>query len=161
MKTTTNSAGRKPGLSIVERSDAIGLRSYFAQQDELLLPRRIVAASEKALSELMGKRLEELDILALYLDGIVVHGHHILAAVGVDSPANKHLLGVAQGSSENARVAKDLLPGIIDRGLDPEQHYLFIIDGSKALRAAIEELFGERGFVQRCRTHNGARMPLA
>ena len=63
------------------------------------------------------------------------------------------MLSLAQGSSENARVAKDLLGDLIERGLSPELTRLFVVDGSKALRSAIEELFGDRARVQRCRIH--------
>lgn len=115
--------------------------------------RRFIKASQKALEELMQRRLEDLDLLAIYLDGIVVDRHHILAAVGVDGKGQKHLLGLAPGASENARVAKDLLQGLIQRGLPAEATTLFVIDGSKALRAAIAEVFGESAPVQRCRTH--------
>ena len=115
--------------------------------------RHFIKASRKALEELMQRQLGDIELLAVYLDGIVVDGHHILAAVGVDRHGQKHLLGLAQGASENAAVAKDLLRGLIERGLDPEVNHLFIIDGSKALRAALDEVFGDKAFVQRCRTH--------
>lgn len=115
--------------------------------------RKFIAASRRALQELMSRRFDELAILAIYVDGIVVDGHHILAAIGVDSVGAKHLLGLTIGSSENARVAKDLLGSLIERGIDPSQSYLFVIDGAKALRAGIEEVFGAAARVQRCRTH--------
>jgi transposase-like protein len=115
--------------------------------------RRFIRASRDALEALMGRRFDELDILAVWIDGIIVGDHHILAAVGVDAEGGKHLLGLAQGSSENARVAKDLLSSLIARGIGPDRTRLFVIDGSKALRAAIEELFGGQAKVQRCRIH--------
>lgn len=115
--------------------------------------RRFIRASQEALEALMGRRFDELDILAVWIDGIVVDSHHILAAVGVDAEGNKHLLGLRQGSSENAQVAKDLLCDLIERGIRPDRVRLFVIDGSKALRAAIEELFGDQAKVQRCRIH--------
>jgi putative transposase len=115
--------------------------------------RRFIRASRQALETLMSRRFDEVDILAIWLDGIVVDGYHILAAVGVDSDGQKHLLGLRQGSSENARVAKDLLASLIERGIDAKRVRLFVIDGAKALRSAIEELFGEQAVVQRCRIH--------
>ena len=115
--------------------------------------RKFIQASTRALTALMSRRLEDSDILALYLDGIVVAGHHILAAVGVDGQGRKHLLGLAQGASENARVVKDLLTDLIERGLKPDVPRLFVIDGSRALRAGIEAVFGEQAPVQRCRAH--------
>ena len=63
------------------------------------------------------------------------------AAVGVDAEGRKHLLGLKQGS-ENVQVAKDLLLSLIERGVGPHRVRLFVIDGAKALRSAIEELFG-------------------
>ena len=115
--------------------------------------RRFIRASRDALEALMGRRFDEVDILAVWIDGLIVDDHHILAAVGVDAEGKKPLLGLKQGSSENARVAKDLLASLIERGIAPDRVRLFVIDGSKALRAAIEELFGEQAKVQRCRIH--------
>ena len=115
--------------------------------------RRFIRASREALEALMRRRFDAVDMLAVWIDGIVVDDHHILAAVGVDAAGDKHLLGLAQGSSENARVAKDLLAALVERGIDAERVRLFVIDGAKALRSAIAELFGEQAKVQRCRIH--------
>ena len=101
----------------------------------------------------MNRRFDDVDILVVYMDGIVVDRHHILVAVGVDGQGTKQILGMAPGSSENARVAKDLLNDLVQRGLRPESDRLFVIDGSKALRSAINEVFGEAARVQHCRTH--------
>jgi transposase-like protein len=65
----------------------------------------------------------------------------------------KHVLGIAEGASENLGVAKGLLENLVERGLDPQRRYLFVIDGSKALRAAIHAVFGAANPVQRCRHH--------
>ncbi len=115
--------------------------------------RRFIKASAAQLAALNERNLAELAVLVIYIDGIVVDGHHIIAAVGVDEAGDKHLLGLRLGASENAQVVKDLLRGLIERGLDAHASYLFVIDGSKALRSAIEEMFGDRAHVQRCRTH--------
>lgn len=115
--------------------------------------RAFVAQSRRVLEALAARRWEGMDFLAIYMDGIIVSDHHILAAVGVDAQGGKHLLGLVSGSSENKRVAKDLLTHLIEHGLDPQVERLFVIDGSKALRAAIEEVFGKAARVQRCRSH--------
>jgi len=115
--------------------------------------RRFIEASVAQLAALNERSLSGLAVLVIYIDGIVVHGHHIIAAVGVDEAGDKHLLGLALGASENAQVVKDLLRALIERGLDATLSYLFVIDGSKALRSAIDEMFGARAHVQRCRTH--------
>ena len=79
--------------------------------------------------------------------------HHVLAAVGVDSDGKKHVLGVREGASENAEVTSALLEDLVERGLDPGRRRLFVIDGSQALRKAIEKVFGQRHPIQRCRNH--------
>ena len=115
--------------------------------------RRFIEASAAQLAALNERSLADLAVLVIYIDGVVVDGHHIIAAVGVDEAGDKHLLGLALGASENAQVVKDLLRALIERGLDASASYLFVIDGSKALRSAIDEMFGDRARVQRCRTH--------
>ena len=115
--------------------------------------RRFIEASAAQLAALNERSLADLSVLVIYIDGIVVSGHHIIAAVGVDEAGDKHLLGLAPGASENAQVVKDLLRGMIARGLDASLSYLFVIDGGAALRSAIDEMFGQRAHVQRCRTH--------
>jgi transposase-like protein len=115
--------------------------------------RRMVEASAEQLRALNERSLKDLALLAIYIDGIVVEANHVVGAIGVDELGDKHLLGLVAGSSENAPVVKDLLNGMVARGLDPHLQYLFVIDGSKALRSAIAELFGGRAHVQRCRVH--------
>jgi len=80
---------------------------------------------------------------------IVVASHHILAALGVDATGAKHLLRLTIGSSENVAMVKALLGGLIDRGMSCGKHYLFVIDGSKALRSGIDAPFGRLALVRR------------
>jgi putative transposase len=117
------------------------------------LSRRLIEASEQALAELVARRFDDLDLLVIYLDGIILGGHHLLVAVGVDRLGNKHVLGLKEGGSENAVVAQGLLEDLVERGVDPKRRYLFVIDGSKALRRAVTAVFGARQPVQRCRRH--------
>ncbi len=115
--------------------------------------REFVAASEQTLPELWERRFEGQDILIVYLDGIPFGPVHVIVALGVDAQGYKHVLGVREGSSENATVVKDLLTDLVSRGLDPARRRLFVIDGSKALRKAIDEVFGAANPIQRCRNH--------
>ena len=91
--------------------------------------------------------------MIVYLDGIRFGAIHVIVALGVDTEGHKHVLGLREGSSENATVVKDLLTNLVTRGLDPQRRRLFVIDGSKALRAAIDEVFGDKNPIQRCRNH--------
>ena len=115
--------------------------------------RVVKGASEASLRQLLERSFHEHDILAVYIDGIEVAGHHVMAAVGLDDTGEKHLLGLVHGSSENAGVVKDLLQSLVKRGIDASVQRLFVIDGSKAIRSAIEQVYGEQGLVQRCRAH--------
>ena len=115
--------------------------------------RQTIEASEKALAALVERRFDAVDILVVYLDGIIFGEHHIIVAVGVDTEGQKHVLGIRQGASENAAVVKALLEDLVERGLRPERRRLFVVDGSKALRSAITAVFGEEAKVQRCRAH--------
>ena len=79
--------------------------------------------------------------------------HHVISAVGVDGAGHKHVLGIQQGATENAAAVEDLLEQLVARGVDAKAKRLFVIDGAKALRAAINKVFGAQHPVQRCRNH--------
>ena len=115
--------------------------------------REFVEASEKTLEELLARRFDHVNILAIYIDGIIPGEHHVLAALGVDEHGTKHVLGVREGAGENAAVVKGLLEDLVGRGIKAGVNRLFIIDGSKALRAGIDAVFGAGQPVQRCRIH--------
>jgi len=115
--------------------------------------REAVEASEEELRCLCERRLDEWELLILYLDGVIFGEHDVLVAVGVDAEGQKHVLGITEGASENQAVAKGLLEDLVRRGLPTDRKYLFVIDGSKALRAAIDAVFGGKNPVQRCRQH--------
>lgn len=115
--------------------------------------RQFVKESTQALAKLMSRNFAQVDLVAIYVDGVIVGSHHIIAAVGVDAGGSKHVLGLVTGSSENAKVVKDLLSTLAERGVDLNEPRLWIIDGSKALRSAIEQRCGDAAKVQRCRIH--------
>ncbi|NDH51645.1 MAG: IS256 family transposase [Betaproteobacteria bacterium] len=115
--------------------------------------RQFVKQSAQAWAQLMSRDLSQQDFVAMYVDGVIVAKHHIIAAVGVDAQGNKHVLGLAPGSSENAKVVKDLLSDLARRGVDLNVPRLWVIDGSKALRSGIEQLCGKDAKVQRWRIH--------
>jgi len=115
--------------------------------------REFIEASEQSLKELCERRFDQKNILVIYLDGIQFGQVHVIVALGVDSEGYKHVLGLREGASENATVVRELLEELVDRGIDPKQRRLFVIDGSKALRCAIDSIFGPANPVQRCRNH--------
>ncbi len=115
--------------------------------------RAFVERTRQALGELMARRLDDVRLAVLMLDGIGLKGRTNIVALGITTEGVKIPLGLWEGSTENATVATALLSDLVERGLDPEQGLLFVIDGSKALRKAIRAVFGERAPVQRCARH--------
>jgi transposase-like protein len=115
--------------------------------------REMIEASAEALKTVMERRFDDQELLVIYLDGLRKGKYHVIAAVGVDTEGNKHVLGLREGASENAEVVKGLLEDLVDRGVKPGRRRLFVIDGSKALRQAIDSVYGAENPVQRCRLH--------
>jgi transposase-like protein len=115
--------------------------------------RQTIEASEAEVEELLSRRFDEVKLVIIYIDGMVFGDHVMIGAVGVDTEGNKHVLAIREGATENATVVKELLEDLVARGVKPEQKRLFVIDGSKALRTAINAVFGSHQPVQRCRAH--------
>jgi len=127
------------------------LRGYGTGRSSV--SRGFIRASQAKLKELMERDLSKLDLVALFMDGVGFQGHLEVVAMGVAADGRKHVLGLWQGATENHVVCQSLLDDLIRRGLDAEKRYLFVIDGGKGLRAAIQRTFGKRGEVQRCQQH--------
>jgi transposase-like protein len=115
--------------------------------------REFIEAGERLLKTLAERDFSETDLLVIYVDGLQFGPYHVICAVGVDAQGHKHVLGFREGATENAEVAKALLEDLVARGVSPFRRRLFVIDGSKALRKAIDQVFGEHNPVQRCRNH--------
>ena len=115
--------------------------------------RHFVRATASELAQLGERRLEHLKLVVVMIDGIEFAGQIMIVALGLDEEGHKHMLGLWQGATENATVVKSMLEDIVGRGLDTQRKYLFVLDGSKALRAAVERVFGHDTDVQRCQLH--------
>jgi putative transposase len=114
--------------------------------------RTFVERTRTALAGLMSRQLADLRLAVMMLDGIELKGRMMIVALGITTEGVKIPLGLWEGSTENATVATALLSDLVERGLDPEQGMLFVLDGSKALRKAVRSVFGEVP-VQRCVWH--------
>jgi len=141
------------GISTREYHEVLPKMAETVGVSRSAVSRQAVEASVEQLKQLQERRWDQVEILVIYIDGQRFAEHHILSAVGVDLEGHKHVLGIACGATENAAAVKQLLTGLRERGLPTDRKYLFIIDGSKALRTAIEEVFGQEQEVQRCRNH--------
>jgi putative transposase len=112
-----------------------------------------IEKTRTALSELMARRLDDTRLAVMMLDGLEIAGRVHVVALGITTEGVKLPLGLWEGSTENATLARSLLADLVDRGLDPGQAILFVLDGGKALRRAIKDVFGERALVHRCHRH--------
>jgi transposase-like protein len=135
----------EPVGSDVEASSSATSKSTIS---ELFIER-----TRTALSELMSRRLDDVRLAVMMLDGLEIADRTHVVALGITTDGVKIPLGLWEGSTENATLARLLLADLVDRGLDPEQAILFVIDGSKALRKAIGDVFGINALVHRCHRH--------
>jgi transposase-like protein len=124
--------------------------------------RRFVKATETALVELLARPLDDLDLVALMLDGVHFGAHVCVVALGIGVDGTKYPLAVVEGDTENATTVKDLLTGLRKRGLDTSKPILVVIDGAKALKSAVTAVF-DHPIIQRCQLHKirnvGDRLP--
>ena len=115
--------------------------------------RRFVARTQGQVTAFLCRPLGELDLVVIMLDGIYLSDHLLIVALGIDAGGYKHVLGLAEGSTESEGVCRSLLGSLVDRGVKIERARLFVIDGSKGVRKAIRSVFGTWALVQRCQIH--------
>jgi putative transposase len=141
------------GVSTREYAEVLPEMAETAGVSRSSVSRQAIEGSVEQLRQLRERRWNEAELLVLYIDGQRFGSHHVISAVGVDRAGVKYVLGIQVGATENAAAVKQLFTNLRDQGLPTDHKYLFVIDGAKALRAAIEEVFGAGQPVQRCRNH--------
>jgi len=117
------------------------------------ISRRFIAATKTAMAELMARRLADLDVAVLMIDGLDVAGQCVVVSLVITTDGTKVPVGLYLGDTENKTVVTALLADLVARGLDTEGGVLCVIDGAKALAAGIKKVFGEAAQVQRCTLH--------
>lgn len=115
--------------------------------------RSFVTGSTAAVQMLAERRFEGERFAAILIDGIVFCRRSVVVALGVTERGDKRILALREGATENARVCTDLLEDLRARGVEADERILFVLDGSKALRAAVDRVWGDRAEVQRCQQH--------
>ncbi len=115
--------------------------------------RRLVAKTRAQLEAWPSQPLDGLDLVELVLDGVHVGEHGLIVALGIAADGQKHALGLWEGSTENAPLCQSLLANLQSRGLRTDRSLLGILEGSKALRKAVRDLFGAVALVHRCQVH--------
>jgi putative transposase len=145
------------GLS--SRRYPIGLEPVGAQvaqtasaTSKSAVSRRFVAATQTALADLLAADLSTLDLVALMVDGVHFGEHCCVVALGIGIDGTKHPLALVEGATENATLTTDLLVSLRERGLDVTRPILAVIDGAKALRRAVIDVF-DHPVIARCQLH--------
>lgn len=115
--------------------------------------RHWVKATAKQMRELAERRFDDQKFVAIFMDGVSYGGEMLVVALGVTEKGYKIVLGIRQGATENAEVCTDLLADLRDRGLNFKDAILFVLDGAKALTAAVKRICGARAQIQRCQQH--------
>jgi transposase-like protein len=115
--------------------------------------RHLVTETSKKLEEYLSRRLDELDLAVLMVDGLEVSGHTVVVSLGITTEGKKVPLGLWLGSTENSRVCTAMLQNLLDRGLRIEERILCVIDGGKGIRKALDDVLGDLVVVQRCQLH--------
>ena len=141
------------GVSTRNYKEVIPAMAETAGVSRSAVSRQIAEASEAEVEALLSRRFDDVKLLIIYIDGLIFGEYTMMGVVGVDTQGHKHVLGIREGATENAAVVTALLEDVVARGIDPQRKMLFVIDGSKALRAAIHAVFGADQPVQRCRAH--------
>ncbi len=131
----------------------LGVESSSSATSKTSVSEMFVERTATALTELMSRRLEDVRLAVMMLDGLEIADRTHVVALGISTEGVKIPLGLWEGSTENATLTRTLLADLVDRGLDPEQAILFVIDGGKALRKAIKDVFGTHALVHRCQRH--------
>ena len=137
---------RKYGQAVRQFSEAYGL-------EKSAISEHFIEASRTKLKEMMERRLDKLKLCALLIDATPFAGQQMVAALGISQDGRKTILGIRQGATENAIVVGELLGELANRGLDFSEPRLYVLDGGKALHAAVKKYAGESAPIQRCQVH--------
>jgi len=137
---------RKYGQAVREFTEAYGLEKSAVSE-------HFIEASRTKLKQMMERRLDKTRLCALMIDATPFEGQQMVAALGIAQDGKKMILGIRQGATENATVVGELLGDLIQRGLDFTEPRLYVLDGGKALTAAVKKYAGDTAAIQRCQVH--------
>src|SRR5437899_4528759 len=137
---------RKYDRAVREFTEAYGLEKSAVSE-------HFIEASRAKLKGVMERRLDKMRLCALLIDATPFEGQQMVAALGIGEDGRETILGIRQGATENATVVGELLGDLMERGLDFTQPRLYVLDGGKALTAAVKKHAGESAAIQRCQVH--------
>lgn len=137
---------RDYGKAVRQFSEAYGLEKSAVSE-------HFIEASREKLKQLLEQRLDKMRFCALMIDATPFAGQQMVAALGISVDGRKTILGLRQGATENKAVVSELFSDLVSRGLDFSQPMLYVLDGGKALAAAVKDHAGSGAAIQRCQVH--------
>lgn len=137
---------RRYGQAVRQFTEAYGLEKSAVSE-------HFIEASRAKLKQLMERRLDRMKFCALLIDATPFEGQQMVVALGIGQDGRKTILGLRQGATENATVVRELLSDLAERGLDFTAPRLYVLDGAKALSAAVKSHAGDAALIQRCQVH--------
>jgi transposase-like protein len=115
--------------------------------------RGFVRASAAEVERLAERRFAAERFAVIFIDAQPYAGEMMVVALGITTAGEKRLLGLRQGATENATVVTSFLEELRERGVRTDVPTLFVLDGAKALRAAVIRVWGKFAVIQRCQVH--------
>ena len=137
---------RNYGAGVKDFHNAYGVEKSAVSEN-------FIEASREKVKQLMERPLGELRLCAVLIDGTPFKDRQMIAALGIGCDGTKTVLGIPEGATENTAVVSALLTQLVERGLDFATPRLYVLDGGKALAAAVRKHAGEAAFIQRCQVH--------
>jgi putative transposase len=137
---------RNYGAVVKDFSTAYGIEKSAVSEN-------FIEASREKVKQLMERPLGELRLCAVLIDGTPFKDRQMIVALGIGCDGRKTVLGLREGATENATVVAALLSDLLERGLDFSTPRLYVLDGGKALHAAVRRHAGDSAFIQRCQVH--------
>jgi len=145
-KITRGLSTRNYGPVVKDFANAYGVEKSAVSEN-------FIEASREKLKALMERPLGKLNLCAVLIDGTPFKDRQMIVALGIGCDGAKTVLGLREGATENTTVVSALLSDLVERGLDFSAPRLYILDGGKALHAAVKRHAGEAAFIQRCQVH--------
>jgi putative transposase len=137
---------RNYGAVVKEFREAYGIEKSAVSDN-------FIEASREKLKQRLERPLGELRLCAVLIDGTPFRDRQMMVALGIGCDGRKTVLGLREGATENATVVSELLSDLVGRGLDFRVPRLYVLDGGKALAAAVRRHAGEAALIQRCQVH--------
>ena len=145
-KITRGLSTRNYGPVVKDFANAYGVEKSAVSEN-------FIEASREKLKALMERPLGKLNLCAVLIDGTPFKDRQMIVALGIGCDGAKTVLGLREGATENTTVVSALLSDLVERGLDFSAPRLYILDGGKALHAAVKRHAGDAAFIQRCQVH--------